>query len=481
MSGCLKVLMVGAECTPFAKTGGLADVLGSLPAALRERGLDVRVMLPKYFSIPAQYRDRILYREFTYCSVGWRWQYVGLGESIHQGVPCYFIDNEYYFGRQGPYGYDDDAERFAYFCRAALDILPHMGFQPDIIHCHDWHTGMVIALLHAQYADQPFYRDIKTVFTIHNLAYQGNFAPVVLSDLFGLGNEYFTYDKLEFHGRVSFLKAGIAYADKITTVSPTYAQEIQTPAHGERMDELLRYRKDDLCGILNGIDTHYYNPEIDPALSEPYSAADPAGKAVNKQRLQVEMGLPVQPATPVVAVISRLTSQKGIDLITQVIPQLLSENVQWVILGTGDSYYETMLRDVAHQHPDKLALRLEFNEDLAHRIYAGADLFLMPSCFEPCGLAQLIALRYGTLPLVRETGGLRDTVRSYNEYTGEGNGFSFAPYQASDLLFTIKRALGFYKQPEVWQSLVRRAMTEDWGWNRSAEQYEVVYRELCSE
>jgi starch synthase len=478
MSSCLKVLMLGAECTPFAKTGGLADVLGSLPAALRGRDLDVRVMLPKYYSIPAQYRDRILYREFTYCSVGWRWQYVGLGESIYQGVPCYFIDNEYYFGRQGPYGYDDDAERFAYFCRAALDILPHMDFQPDIIHCHDWHTGMVIALLREQYADQPFYRDIRSVFTIHNLAYQGSFSPVILSDLFGLGNEYFTYDKLEFHGRVSFLKAGVAYADKVTTVSPSYAQEIQTPEYGERMDNLLRYRSDDLHGILNGIDTKYYDPETDPAISAPYSAADLVGKAVNKQRLQVEMGLPVQCDMPMVAIVSRLTNQKGIDLITQVIPQMIAEDVQWVILGTGDSYYETLLKDLAQQHPDKLALRLEFNEDLAHRIYAGSDMFLMPSRFEPCGLAQMIAMRYGTLPIVRETGGLRDTVRSYDEFTGTGNGFSFAPYQANDLMFTLRRALGFYKDQSTWQMLVRQAMNEDWSWDRAAQEYEQLYLKL---
>ena len=475
----MKVVFVIAEADPFVKTGGLGEVGGSLPAFLHKQGVDVRVIMPKYSAIAEHFQREFKHLAHFDVPVAWRKQYCGLDELVYQGVPYYFIDNEYYFSRPLVYGEPDDAERFAFFSRAALESLIHIpGFKPDIIHCNDWHTALIPLMLKEFYSQEPLYYPIKTVFTIHNLKYQGIFSKEVLGDIVGLGTEYFTQDALEFHGAVNFMKAGLIYADRITTVSPTYAQEIQNSYYGENLDGVLRMRSESLMGILNGIDYQVYDPYTDPYLAVLYTNF-PLAKVENKKHLQRVFGLPIRGDKAVLGMVSRLADQKGVDLLAHVMEEILALDVQLVILGTGENRYEQMLRYFASKYPEKLAVKLEFSDKLAHEIYAGADLLLMPSRFEPCGISQMIAMRYGTIPIVRETGGLKDTIMPYNERTHSGNGFSFVNYNAHELLFTIQYALNIYQKDKlVWSNIRQNALLSDFGWDRSANAYIEIYESL---
>jgi len=476
----VKVLFAVSECAPFAKSGGLADVAGSLPKELMKLGTDVRVMLPKYGTISDEYKKRMKkIKEFT-VSVGWRKQYCGIEELEHRGVTYYFIDNEYYFKREGFYGYFDDGERFAYFSRSVLEALAELEFYPDVLHCHDWHTAIIPYLLRMEYYKRKGYGLIRTVFTIHNLQFQGIFPKVVLEDLLGLDDRSFHPSHLEFFGNVNFMKGGLVASDKITTVSPTYKYEIQTPAFGEKLDGLLRERDEDLLGILNGIDEDFYNPADDPYIFQAYTASSLQKKAVNKREIQKQFGLKQSAGTPLIVMISRLTKQKGLDLVKCVLREILHEDLQFIILGTGEWEFEEYLRQAARVYPEKLKVYTGFDEALAHKLYAAADLFLMPSMFEPCGLGQLIAMRYGAVPIVRETGGLNDTVKAWNEFTGEGNGFSFRNFNAHDMLYTIQRALTFYKNRKAWNSIVKQAMEIDYSWAQSAFRYNQLYAEIVT-
>lgn len=475
----MKIVFVITEADPFVKTGGLGEVGGSLPAFLYKQGVDVRVIMPKYSVIAEHFQSEFKHLAHFDVQVAWRKQYCGLDEMVYQGVRYYFVDNEYYFSRPRVYGEYDDAERFAFFSRAALESLIHIpGFKPDIIHCHDWHTALIPLMLKEFYNREPLHYPIKTVFTIHNLKYQGVFPKGVLEDIVGLGMEYFKEDALEFHGAINFMKAALIYADRITTVSPTYAQEIQNSYYGENLDGLLRKRSEFLMGILNGIDYQVYDPYKDPYLVMPYNNF-PLAKEENKKHLQSIFGLPIQGNSAIIGMVSRLVDQKGLDLLAYVIEEILELDVQIVILGTGEIQYERMLRYFASKYPEKLAIRLEFSDKLAHQIYAGADMFLMPSRFEPCGISQMIAMRYGTIPIVRETGGLKDTVMPYNELNGTGNGFSFVNYNAHELLFTVQHALKIYQEEkQAWNNLRQNALTSDFGWDRSANAYIEIYESL---
>ncbi|WP_313799394.1 glycogen synthase GlgA [Cytobacillus sp.] len=476
----MKVLFAVSECIPFAKSGGLADVAGALPKELARQGMDIRVILPKYGLIDNNLKARMNKKAEYTVEVGWRKQYCGIEELAFQGVHYYFVDNEYYFMREELYGYFDDGERFAFFCKAVLDSLSHINFQPDIIHCHDWHTGMIPFLLKFECKEKKGYECIQTVFTIHNLLFQGIMPRESLKELFGLKEEYFHIDYLEFYGCINYMKGGIVAADKITTVSPTYKREIQTGAYGEKLHELLQCRSHDLEGILNGIDLELYNPERDPFLFKNYSWNDLTNKRVNKCHLQERLGLPINEKTPMIAMITRLTKQKGIDLVKHVFRELIAKDIQLIILGTGDDEYEHFFQQMEAAYPHKCKAYIGFDEGLAHEVYAGADLFLMPSQFEPCGLGQMIAMRYGAVPIVRETGGLNDTVFSFNEQSREGNGFSFSHYHAHDMLFTIERALRFYWDEACWRNIVQHAMAMNYSWAQSAEKYKQLYSELIS-
>ncbi|AIE61134.1 glycogen synthase GlgA [Bacillus methanolicus] len=476
----MKVLFIVSECVPFVKSGGLADVAGSLPKELKKLGTDVRVILPKYGTISEDWKNNLKKIAEFRVQVGWRNQYCGIEQLTLDGVTFYFVDNEYYFNRDRLYGFFDDGERFAYFNRAVLESLVHIDFEPDILHCHDWHTGMVPFLLRVDYRHRKRYVPIKTVFTIHNLQFQGIFPKEILGDLLNLSEKFFNSEQLEFYGNVNFMKGALVASDKITTVSPTYMQEIQTPYFGEKLDGLLRKRRKDLQGILNGIDERFYNPEKDPFIFAPYHKNDISGKTENKKRIQELFGLRQEADTPIIAMITRLTKQKGLDLVKCVFHELMAENLQMIVLGTGEDEFENFFREMAYHYPEKFKVYIGFNEELAHQIYAGSDLFLMPSKFEPCGLGQLIAMKYGSIPIVRETGGLNDTVVSYREDNGEGNGFSFSNFNAHDMLYTIRRALQFYKDDNVWKKLVKRAMGLDYSWAQSAFKYNSLYAELIS-
>jgi starch synthase len=476
----MKVLFAASEAHPFIKVGGLGDVAYALPKALRKLGVDARVIIPKYASIPEALKSNLTTINTFNVPVGWRNQYCGLQYMECDGVPFYLIDNEYYFKRNAPYGDMDDGERFAYFSRAILESIRYMqDFVPDILHCNDWHTGPVVPLLKAFYTNQLEYSSIKTVFTIHNLQYQGVYSKEMLSELFGLGREYFSEDKMKFNDDISYMKSGLNMADKITTVSDSYAEEIKTPYYGEGLDGLLSFRSLDLWGIVNGIDTEIFNPDSDKELAYNFNGNNLKNKFKNKEELQKELNLPVDRNIPMIGIISRLVSQKGFDLIAHVLNEIIEMNVQLVILGTGDKLFEDMFKDYAYRYPDKVSANITFNNRLAKRIYASCDMFLMPSKFEPCGIGQLLALRYGCIPIVRETGGLKDTVRAYNEFTGEGNGFSFANYNAHDMLHTIRRAIEFYHNKELWAELTSRAMCEDNSWRRSAEKYIQLYSSIA--
>lgn len=474
-----KILMCSSEVAPFAKTGGLGDVVGALPQALTRLGHDVRVILPKYGCVPEEYKQQLQFKFFIYVPLGWRRKYCGVFELVKDGVTYYFIDNEYYFG--DPYLYKwNDLERFAFFDKACLEILRHLDYRPDILHCHDWQTGMIPVLLNAYFVRDTFYQGIKTIFTIHNLRYQGIYSMDIVADFFSLDKSFFTEDKLEFHGCANLLKGGIVYSDYVTTVSPTYAEEIKTPLGGEKLDGLLAARGQSLYGILNGIDYGEYNSKADRYLYENYDLRNVfSKKKENKMQLQKQLGLPVDGEKAMIGVVSRLVDQKGFDIIAEAMPDLMGMDLQLVVIGTGDAKYENMFRHYAWQHPEKVSANITFSNDLAHKIYGASDLFLMPSMFEPCGLSQMIALAYGTIPIVRETGGLKDTIQPYNEYTGEGNGFSFYPYSAHDMVFTIQHALVLFGDKEnVWNPLVKKAMKQDFSWDASAQKYSDLYAQL---
>lgn len=474
----MKILMVTSEVSPYAKSGGLGDVLGSLPQALAKAGNEVAVILPKYGIIKEEFLNQMQYRFFIYVPLGWRNKYCGVFEIIRDGVKYYFIDNDYYFSGSELYKWND-LERFAFFDKAALEILKGIDFRPDIIHCHDWQTGMIPVLLDAYYKKDEFYSDIKTVFTIHNLKYQGLYSIDAVSDFFSVNMSYFTDDKLEFHGCANLLKAGLVYSNLITTVSPTYAEEIKTPTGGERLDGLLRARENSLFGILNGIDYGVYNPRTDDLIYEKFNLNNfKTAKKANKTALQKELGLPIDGEKVMIGLVSRLVDQKGLDLVAAVMDDLMAMDIQFVVVGTGEEKYENMFRHYAWCNPEKLSANIMFSNELAHKVYAGCDLFLMPSMFEPCGLGQLIALSYGTIPIVRETGGLKDTISSYNEFTGEGNGFSFNQYNAHDMLYTIKRAIGFFSDKTIWHKMIRRGMKENFSWDESALKYSELYKNL---
>ncbi len=471
---------MASEGVPFIKSGGLADVIGSLPRALTSQGIEARVVLPKYRDIPEKHHHEMELVKEIEVMVGWRNQYCGIYRLRRQETIYYFIENQYYYDRPGMYGYHDDAERFAFFCRGVIELLKIVDFNPDILHCHDWHTGIAPVFLADEIKKQQM-GDLtvpKPVFTVHNLGYQGIFPREIMSDVLGLGDEYFTMNGLEFHGNVNYLKGGVCFSKAITTVSPTYAEEIQHASFGEGLDGLLRENRYKLIGILNGLDYSEYNPETDPHIKTNYSHKDLKGKQSNKRFLQEKMGLPVLERVPVIGIVSRLTAQKGIELIARVIHDMLAHELQIVVLGAGDHHYEELFKHMEYQYPHKLKANIMYDEQLARQIYAGGDFILIPSKFEPCGLSQMIGLRYGAIPIVRETGGLKDTVTPYNDFTDEGNGFSFANYNAHDMLHTIERALLFYHKKPFFKKLRKRGMLDDFSWDNSARQYVDIYNRL---
>ncbi len=477
----MKILYVAAEAVPFAKTGGLADVAGSLPKALKADGVDVRVIMPKFGKIPEAYRNAMEHVYDGELPVAWRKKYVGLDKYELDGVTYYFVDNEEYFNREGFYGYEDDAERFSFFSRAVLDLLPAMDFWPDVIHTNDWHAGLVNVFLKLEHMGDARYERIKTVYTIHNLKYQGVFPKDVMPDVLGLDWKYFNNGDLEFYDAVNFMKGGIIYADAITTVSKTYAKEIQYPYFGEHLDGLLRSREQDLSGIVNGIDYSVYNPRTDKYIFETYDEESLDRKLDNKTELQKSLGLPERRNVPLIAIVSRLVEPKGMDLVVRMMDEVLQhEDIQLVVLGTGEKRYEDWFKGLAWRYPKKVSVNIYFSNELAQRIYAGADIFLMPSNYEPCGIGQLIALRYGTIPVVRQTGGLKDTVQQYNKYTQEGNGFVFKNYNAHEMMYALKRALSFYGNYEIWHKIQLNAVQADYSWKRSAKEYEALYERLTA-
>lgn len=472
------ILFVASECVPFIKTGGLADVVGSLPKYFPKEYFDVRVVIPKYAGIKEQFKNQMQYVTNFYMDLNWRQQYVGIFEMEYEGIKFYFIDNEEHFGGSTPYaGMPWDLEKFAYFSKAALSILPTIGFRPDLIHCHDWQTGLVPVYLHERFQADEFYRGIKTVMTIHNLKFQGVWDVKTIQHFSELPDYYFTPDKLEAYKDGNMLKGGIVYADAITTVSNTYAEEIKTPFYGEGLDGLMRARSNSLRGILNGIDYDEFNPETDKRIVQNYNAKTfRKEKSKNKKALQAELGLAQDEKKFMIGIVSRLTDQKGLDLVQCVMDEICTEDVQLVVLGTGDERYENMFRHYDWKYNDRVSANIYYSEDMSHKVYAACDAFLMPSLFEPCGLSQLMALRYGTVPIVRETGGLKDTVWPYNEYDGTGTGFSFANYNAHEMLDCIRYAKYiYYNKKREWNKIVDRGMAADFSWQTSAGKYQELY------
>ncbi|HHX27528.1 MAG: glycogen synthase GlgA [Bacillota bacterium] len=477
----LKILIVASEVAPFAKTGGLADVAGSLPKALAVQGNDVRVVLPRYRPI-GDYRT---VTDFP-VQVGRRKDTCIVRQSRIEAkypggmkeVPVYFVDNYHYFDRERFYGYEDDAERFAFFNLSVIPLCDALGFRPDIIHLNDWQSGFVPLLLRIRARHDTVWNEVATVFTVHNLQYQGRFPRETLA-LLGLGDEYFTPGGVEYYGDVSFMKAGLLFSDVIGTVSQTYAKEIQTPEFGEGLDGVLRKRGSDLYGIVNGINYHEYDPSSDPRVYRTYDSRDLDGKRENKHALQRELGLNISDE-PLVGMVSRLADQKGLDILLKAIPEVLGRRLQFVLLGSGDGRYEEAFRSVAASYPERVSVTTGFNGILAQRIYAGSDMFLMPSRFEPCGLGQLIAMRYGSIPIARRTGGIADTVSDYDASTGTGTGFLFNRYSAEGLLAALDRALEKYADRQVWNHIVKQAMESDFSWNKSAAMYTEVYMEAMA-
>lgn len=475
----MQIVFASAECAPFVKTGGLGDVAGSLPAALVRAGAEVIVMVPKYATIKDEYKAQMEHFSDFYVSLGWRNEYCGLEKLEHDGVTYMFIDNERYFARDYPYGFFDDGERFAFFSKAITESLQHLpeGFECDILHCNDWQTALAPVFLREFYQGLPLYDRVKTVFSIHNVAFQGQFSDTVMEDILGVAHIPAAATQLRCDAcSINYMLGALHYADAITTVSPTYAGEIQTPEFGEGLDGVLRERSYALQGILNGIDVAAFDPATDKRIAANYTVEDRSGKAVCKAKLQEELGLEVRDDRPLMVMVTRLTRQKGMDLVMYALDRILSGGVQVAVLGTGDRDYEDGLRYFQDKYPGTMAARIEFDPALSQRMYAAADMFLMPSKFEPCGLSQIIAMRYGTLPIVRETGGLKDTVQPYNEFTGEGTGFSFTNFNGDEMGDAVFRAARlFWDNREAWNQLVTQAMSQDFSWTRSADKYLDLY------
>ena len=475
----MQIVFASAECAPFVKTGGLGDVAGSLPAALVRAGAEVIVMVPKYATIKDEYKAQMEHFSDFYVSLGWRNEYCGLEKLEHDGVTYMFIDNERYFARDYPYGFFDDGERFAFFSKAITESLQHLpaGFECDILHCNDWQTALAPVFLREFYQGLPLYDRVKTVFSIHNVAFQGQFSDTVMEDILGVAHIPAAASQLRCDAcSINYMLGALRYADAITTVSPTYANEIQTPEFGEGLDGVLRERSYALQGILNGIDVAGFDPATDKRIAANYTVEDRSGKAVCKAKLQEELGLEVRDDRPLMVMVTRLTRQKGLDLVMYALDRILAGGVQVAVLGTGDRDYEDGLRYFQDKYPGTMAARIEFDPALSQRMYAAADMFLMPSKFEPCGLSQIIAMRYGTLPIVRETGGLKDTVIPYNEFTGEGTGFSFSNFNGDEMGDAVFRAARlFWDNREAWNQLVTQAMSQDFSWTRSADKYLDLY------
>lgn len=475
----MQIVFASAECAPFVKTGGLGDVAGSLPAALVRAGAEVIVMVPKYATIKDEYKAQMEHFSDFYVSLGWRNEYCGLEKLEHDGVTYMFIDNERYFARDYPYGFFDDGERFAFFSKAITESLQHLpaGFECDILHCNDWQTALAPVFLREFYQGLPLYDRVKTVFSIHNVAFQGQFSDTVMEDILGVAHIPAAASQLRCDAcSINYMLGALRYADAITTVSPTYANEIQTPEFGEGLDGVLRERSYALQGILNGIDVAGFDPATDKRIAANYTVEDRSGKAVCKAKLQEELGLEVRDDRPLMVMVTRLTRQKGLDLVMYALDRILAGGVQVAVLGTGDRDYEDGLRYFQDEYPGTMAARIEFDPALSQRMYAAADMFLMPSKFEPCGLSQIIAMRYGTLPIVRETGGLKDTVIPYNEFTGEGTGFSFSNFNGDEMGDAVFRAARlFWDNRDAWNQLVTQAMSQDFSWTRSADKYLDLY------
>lgn len=478
-----KILFAASECVPFMKTGGLADVVGALPKEFDKEEWDIRVVMPNYRSIPDKFRNEFEYVTHFYMGTG---PYVptthtGIMKYVYNGITYYFIDNLDYFGGDRPYADTrTDVEKYTFFCKAALSILPVVDFKPDLIHCHDWQTGLIPVYLKTEFAANPFFWGIKTIMTIHNLRFQGVWDIKTFKGLTGLPADLFTPDKLEFNKDANMLKGGIVYSDFITTVSETYAREIQTDYYGEGLNGLLSARNQSLFGIVNGIDYTLYDPKTDDAIFKKYSPKTVTkGKAANKAALQEMLGLEVNPDKYMIGLISRLTDQKGLDLISYGMDRIIDDNTQLVVIGTGESRYEDMFRYYSYKYPDKVSANILYSDDLAHKLYAAADSFLMPSLFEPCGLTQIIAFHYGTVPIVRETGGLKDTVIPLNEYEDTGDGFSFANYNGDELVNTVNYSKYIYfEHPELWKNMVKRGIEKDLSWKVSTKKYEELYNTL---
>ena len=466
-----KIMFVASEAAPFIATGGLAEVIGSLSKAIaKDDTFDVRVIIPLYQDIKKEFRKDFKFIGNIFVPLSWRNQYCGIFEYEKDNVKFYFVDNEYYFKRPGCYGYYDDGERFAFFCRSVMEILSFLNFYPDILHCHDWQAALATLYLKTIYCFRPEYQFIRSVFTIHNIEYQGKYSLDILEDLFGISNRYRYL--VEYDRCINLMKGAIECSERFSTVSPTYAGEIKDPYYAHGLDAIICRNEFKLCGILNGIDVDFYNPKTDKSLFANYDAEDVSNKAICKEELQRMLNLPVKPDTPIIAMITRLVAHKGLDLVREVIEQVLRQDVQFVLLGTGDSTYENYFSDLARRYPGKVVSIISFNSDLSRKIYSGADLFLMPSKSEPCGLSQMISSRYGTVAIVRETGGLRDSIQPYG---AGGNGFTFHDYNAYDMLYVINEALGVYRNKEAWKELQKKAMLTDFSWATSAKYYIGLY------
>lgn len=478
-----KILFVASEAVPYMKTGGLADVVGTLPRYFDKEQFDARVILPKYACMDEKFVKELHFICHFYVDLNWRKQYVGILSSEYKGIKYYFIDNEFYFAGDKPYNHiHEDVEKFAFFSKAVLAALPYIDFSPDIIHCNDWQTGLIPVFLKTTFGSDVYYSGMKTVFSIHNLKFQGRWNIRDIKDVTGLPEHLFNSSELESYGEANYLKGGCVYADAISTVSPTYAREIQTLEGGEGLDGLMYSRRDKLYGILNGLDYREFNPETDPFIEANFSVDNVVeGKKKNKAALQKKANLPVKADTFLVGIVSRMTNQKGFDLVSYMMDEILSTlNIQFVVLGTGEERYQNMFQYFHDKYPDKLSVHIGYSEERAHEIYAACDAFLMPSLFEPCGLSQMMAMRYGTLPIVRETGGLMDSVEPYNEYESTGDGFSFSNYNAHEMFFVLKYAGHVFKNhKKEWDKMVKRAMEKDFSWERSAKQYEEMYKNVC--
>ena len=472
----MKVLYAASEAVPFCKTGGLADVAGSLPPALAAQGVETAVILPLYRRVKERFADQLTFLCYDYVDLAWRHAYCGLFSLKKDGVTWYFLDNEQYFGRPELYGCADDGERFGFFSRAVVKMLDHLDFWPDVIHCNDWQTALIPIYLKDDGVREERYRSVRTVLTIHNIEYQGRYDPYCLGDLFGLDRGWVDDGTLLLDGDLNLLKGAILTADAVNAVSPTYAQELKNPYFAHRMEGILTQCGYKLSGVLNGIDMKLYDPAADPRIAANYTAEDVSGKAADKAALQKALGLRPEPETPIIAMVSRLVTHKGLDLIREVMGDIMELPVQFVLLGSGDAAYEDFFRHAAERWPERMAIRLGYDEALSMAIYAGADLFLMPSRSEPCGLSQMIAMRYGTVPIVRETGGLKDTVQPYEAWRDAGTGFTFANYSSADMLHVLREAAYLYKDyPDAFARLRRRAMERDFSWNRSAGDYLKIY------